>query len=203
VVPPVLVPSVPATLPSHLLHDVVTPLIPPALPLPAGLRAPSHSARAPLACKDPFALPLRLGAAPSPGAVPHDAPLPYSAMAPLPAAPAAAGSEEEDVVVPPRHHRSRRAGASARASAVVPGHGPAVAAAGRAPFMVVVINNDDDNDLCSCPGAVLCRSPPASLASRVSVLRCRVPLWLPAGTPLPAPDSQGQEEVGGVVLHGR
>jgi hypothetical protein len=40
----------------------------------------------PPACKDSFALPLRLGASPLPGAVPHDAPLPYSAVAPLPAA---------------------------------------------------------------------------------------------------------------------
>ncbi len=86
VAPPVLVPLVPATPHSRLLRAVVAPLVPFVPPVPAGSRAPSHSAQAPQARKDPFTLPLHLGMSPSPGAVLHDAPPLYSAVAPLPAA---------------------------------------------------------------------------------------------------------------------
>jgi hypothetical protein len=85
VAPPVLVPSVPATPHSCLLRAMVAPLVPFVPPVPAGSRAPSCSARAPPARDDPFALPLCLGASPSPGAMSPDTPLPYSAVAPLPA----------------------------------------------------------------------------------------------------------------------
>jgi hypothetical protein len=76
VTPPVLVPSVRAMLHSRSLYTVVAPLVPSALLVPARLRTTSHSAWAPAACKDPFSLPLYPGVSPSPGAAPHDAPLP-------------------------------------------------------------------------------------------------------------------------------
>jgi hypothetical protein len=62
-----------------------------------------------------------------------------------------------------------------------------------------VTNDDDDDNPRSSPGAAPRRSPPAPRTGRASVsCRC-VPLWLPAGTLLPAPDSRGPVEVRGVV----
>jgi hypothetical protein len=70
----------------HLLHAVVEPLVPSALPFFTRLRALSHSAQEPPAHEDPFSFSLCLGAPPLPGTAPHDTPPPISAMAPLPAA---------------------------------------------------------------------------------------------------------------------
>jgi hypothetical protein len=203
VAPPALVPSMPAMPPLRSLRTMVVPPVPPALPFPAGSRAPFGLARAPLAREDPFVLFLRLSASPSLSVAPHDAPLSYSAVAPLPAALSATGSEEKEVIASLHRCCSCRAGALARASAVVPERSPAVAAASRALSEVVVIDNDNDDDPHSGPEAVPRHLPPAPRAGCTSVLRRRVPLWHPAGIPLLAPDSPRPAEVGRVVLHGR
>jgi hypothetical protein len=100
VAPPVPVPSVIAMPHSCSLRAMVVPLVLSVLPVPARSRAPSRSARAPPLCEDPFALPLRLGASPSPGTESHDASPLYLAMAPLPAAATGPASGPAEV----QHH---------------------------------------------------------------------------------------------------
>jgi hypothetical protein len=202
VAPPAPVLSVLVTPPLRSLCTIVAPLVPPLPPLPAASRAPSCLAQVPLAREDLSSRPLRPGVSPLPSTASHDTLLPYSAMAPLPAALAAASSEEEDVMAPPYRRRSCCAGASVRASAIVPGCGPVVAAASRTLSEAAVIDDDDDDNLHSGPSAVPRRSLPAPCTSHAFISCQRESLWLLAGTLLPAPDSQGRAEVGGVVLHG-
>ncbi len=110
---------------------------------------------------------------------------------------AVAGSEEKYVMVPLHRCYSRLASASACTSAVVIERGPAVTAASCASSEVLVIDNDGDDDTRSGSGAVLRCSPPAPCASRTPASCLRIPLWLLAGTPLPALGSQGPAVVGG------
>jgi hypothetical protein len=73
----------PVTLPLRSVRAAIAPLGPGVPSVPAGSQVPSRGSQAPLGCDNPFALPLRSGMSSLLVAVPLDALLLYSAVAPL------------------------------------------------------------------------------------------------------------------------